>query len=138
MDDWSEIFLKNLEVALNELNDFWQDLEVSLVVTADLLETELTKEWELFHAEWIQPLFAEDWWGEAGNHDSEPDSEGENIPDSYFGLVPYRSATPQHHPACMGCRHYHGFVHEGNLLVCAMHPYGVEEEHCPDWEGQKP
>lgn len=36
--------------------------------------------------------------------------------------------------ACKGCCHYHGQKYGGNLLVCGMHPYGVEEEHCPDWQ----
>jgi hypothetical protein len=36
--------------------------------------------------------------------------------------------------ACQGCCHYHGQVYGGNLLVCAMHPYGVEEEVCSDWQ----
>lgn len=38
------------------------------------------------------------------------------------------------HAACVGCRHYHGQVYGGNLLVCGMHPYGWEEEKCPDWQ----
>lgn len=42
--------------------------------------------------------------------------------------------TVEKHPACMGCRHYHGQVYGGNLFVCAMHPYGWETEDCPDWE----
>jgi hypothetical protein len=34
----------------------------------------------------------------------------------------------------MTCRHYHGQVYGGNLLVCAMHPYGPGEDvdTCPD------
>lgn len=38
------------------------------------------------------------------------------------------------HPACVGCRHYHGQSYNGTMLVCAMHPFGWEEEKCPDWE----
>jgi hypothetical protein len=40
------------------------------------------------------------------------------------------------HPVCIGCRNYHGQQYGGNLLVCAMHPYGVEEgaDYCPDKE----
>ncbi|MCS6782916.1 MAG: hypothetical protein RMI89_02535 [Gloeomargarita sp. SKYBB_i_bin120] len=38
-------------------------------------------------------------------------------------------------PACVGCKHYHGQVYNGQILVCAMHPYGVEGTSCPDWEG---
>lgn len=38
------------------------------------------------------------------------------------------------HPACVGCRNYHGQMYGGNVLVCGMHPYGWEGEKCPDWE----
>lgn len=40
------------------------------------------------------------------------------------------------HPVCVGCRNYHGQSYNGNPLVCAMHPYGVEEgvETCADKE----
>ncbi|NEP50241.1 MAG: hypothetical protein F6K65_16070 [Moorea sp. SIO3C2] len=46
------------------------------------------------------------------------------------------SVTPssQKNPACIGCRNYHGQAYGGNLLVCAMHPYGWDTEDCPDWE----
>jgi hypothetical protein len=37
-------------------------------------------------------------------------------------------------PACVGCKHYHGQVYNGQIFVCAMHPYGVGSETCPDWE----
>lgn len=40
----------------------------------------------------------------------------------------------QNHPACVGCRNYCGQAYGGNLLVCAMYPYGPEAEQCPDWE----
>ena len=42
------------------------------------------------------------------------------------------------HPACVGCRHYHGQSYGGTVLVCGMHPYGWEEEKCPDWESTWP
>jgi len=45
--------------------------------------------------------------------------------------------TPEKHPACVGCSHYHGQVYSGNLFVCAMHPYGWETEDCPDWQSLK-
>jgi hypothetical protein len=40
------------------------------------------------------------------------------------------------HPVCVGCRNYHGQQYGENLLVCAMHPYGVMEgaDSCPDKE----
>ncbi|MBD2664661.1 hypothetical protein B6N60_01934 [Richelia sinica FACHB-800] len=44
-------------------------------------------------------------------------------------------ATPEQNAACMGCQNYHGQVYGGNLLVCAMHPHGWDDQNCPDWEG---
>jgi hypothetical protein len=40
------------------------------------------------------------------------------------------------HPACVGCRNYHGYAYNGVPFVCAMHPYGWEagDRSCPDWE----
>jgi ABC-type transporter Mla subunit MlaD len=45
------------------------------------------------------------------------------------------------HTVCIGCKHYYGQAHGGNMLVCGMHPYGPDDEQCPDWEsvwGQPP
>lgn len=36
--------------------------------------------------------------------------------------------------ACMGCKHYHGRIYRGTVLVCGMHPYGWDGKDCPDWE----
>jgi hypothetical protein len=44
------------------------------------------------------------------------------------------SPVLQDHPACVGCAHYHGETYGENLLVCAMHPYGVEDRICSDWQ----
>lgn len=45
-----------------------------------------------------------------------------------------RSSVSQQPPVCRGCCHYHGRVYGGTMLVCAMHPYGVEDDRCSDWE----
>jgi hypothetical protein len=42
--------------------------------------------------------------------------------------------------ACQGCIHYHGVAYgysraTRSLLVCAFHPYGWQDEVCPDWCG---
>lgn len=44
----------------------------------------------------------------------------------------------QDHPACIGCRNYYGQAHGGNMLICAMHPFGPDGEQCPDWESVWP
>jgi hypothetical protein len=42
-----------------------------------------------------------------------------------------RFAMPK---ACRGCRNFHGIKYEGVILICGIHPHGVEGEHCPDFE----
>ncbi|NJK28627.1 MAG: hypothetical protein HC925_09800 [Coleofasciculaceae cyanobacterium SM2_3_26] len=49
----------------------------------------------------------------------------------------YEMPSTHHHPACIGCRHYHGYAYNGNLLVCGMHPSGWEGDRCPDWESER-
>jgi hypothetical protein len=77
--------------------------------------------------------------------DAEIDPWIESILQAFMGLetVINEAAEPvshtlepmlNEHPACVGCRHYHGQMYGGNVLVCAMHPYGSETETCPDWE----
>ncbi|MEL7333776.1 MAG: hypothetical protein AAFN12_16125 [Cyanobacteria bacterium J06560_2] len=39
----------------------------------------------------------------------------------------------QNHPACIGCKFYHGNAYGDNMLVCGMHPYGPEDRTCADW-----
>lgn len=46
--------------------------------------------------------------------------------EQYFFL---EDPTPE---VCRGCRHYHGHSYGGERLICAMHPYGVEQEQCGD------
>ena len=58
------------------------------------------------------------------------------VPDEESSDFPMEGGETvlRENPACEGCRHYHGQVYGGNLLVCAIHPYGWQEESCPDWE----
>ncbi|MBD3882161.1 hypothetical protein IFO70_10360 [Phormidium tenue FACHB-886] len=48
-------------------------------------------------------------------------------------LLPSSSTAPNDRD-CANCKHYNGEVYDGNKLICAMHPYGVKEEVCPDKE----
>lgn len=42
-----------------------------------------------------------------------------------------RKAMPK---ACKGCRNFHGVKYGGVMLVCGIHPGGVEGNTCPDFE----
>ncbi len=50
------------------------------------------------------------------------------------------TVTPwlQNHPACIGCKYYHGAAYGEEMLVCGMHPYGPEDRNCDDWESVWP
>lgn len=47
--------------------------------------------------------------------------------------TPKIEPSDRFHPACIGCQNYHGHLYGRNLLVCGMHPYGWDDEHCPDF-----
>ncbi len=57
--------------------------------------------------------------------------------DIFDELGVYITPSATVHPACRGCRNYYGYAHNGNLLVCGMHPYGWDDGNCPDWEGDR-
>jgi hypothetical protein len=54
-------------------------------------------------------------------------------------IFPFRQTfepTLNQHPVCVGCKNYHGQVYNGQMLVCGMHPFGVNAgiDSCPDKE----
>lgn len=52
----------------------------------------------------------------------------------------HQTLTPwlQNHPKCAGCSYYHGESYGGEMLVCALHPSGPEQDECPDWDSVWP
>ena len=56
------------------------------------------------------------------------------VNDTDFVDITLETPGEDNHAACVGCRHYHGQAYNGQILVCGMHPYGVEDNSCPDWE----
>ena len=52
----------------------------------------------------------------------------------------HQTLTPwlQNHPKCAGCSYYHGESYGGEMLVCALHPTGPEQDTCPDWDSVWP
>lgn len=45
--------------------------------------------------------------------------------------------SPQTTQQCRSCSYYCGQIHNGNRLVCAVHPSGPDVEgECEDWEGK--
>ena len=143
MEYWPNNWLKILEILSNEVSTevdrYFQELteEVTEIVD-ELLEVpeELLREAEefgeqlnqiilteveQFFQEFIDPVF--EFELEVNERTTEPDL-----------FVNYVEPSAEQYAACVGCKHYHGYVYGGNLLVCGMHPYGWDAGDCPDWD----
>lgn len=129
MEKWQKDFFEILETVADEVDQFFQGVtetvdsffEITEEITEQVQNTIVT-EIDQYLSELAEPIFEVYW-------------ELEEVMGEVDQPLPYSvEPTQQEHPACIGCRHYHGQVYSGNLLVCGMHPYGWEDENCPDWE----
>lgn len=121
MEDWSKNFFKVMGTAMLEVESFFDEMAEEI--------SEVFDEWGKFSeeiAEEISTNVTIEFYP-----DLTPDTQEEDM-DYYF--IDHIEPTSEEYPACRGCIHYHGQVYGGNVLVCGMHPYGVEDESCPDWE----
>ncbi|WP_404786224.1 hypothetical protein [Altericista sp. CCNU0014] len=84
-------------------------------IEATAIEVEATLDY------YLEPIF--DWIGEVE----------EIVADGSRPFVQTVTPVLQDRPVCVGCRNYHGEAYGGNVLVCAIHPYGAEGDSCPDW-----
>jgi hypothetical protein len=84
-------------------------------IEATAIEVEATLD------DYLEPIF--NWIGEVE----------EIVADGSRPFVQTVTPALQDRPVCVGCSNYHGEAYGGNVLVCAIHPYGVEGNSCPDW-----
>lgn len=137
MEDWSKSLFEVIETAALEVESFFNEMaeEISEVIdewgkfSEEITEeicTNFIVEIDEYLNDLIDPIIEV-------YLDLDFDVGGEDI--DYF--VERVEPTLEKHPACRGCKNYHGQVYGGNLLVCGMHPYGVDGESCPDWESDK-
>jgi hypothetical protein len=163
MEEWQKEFFQSVEALASDVENFFSGLaiEVSnaavqltqaseeiaeqvqdaiasnhwLDWTTDLLgEPALNQRVELFLNEYAL-------WFEAVIEDAialypDLDRDASALDSEDYWMRPPFSGMVQEPPACAGCRHYHGQVYGGNLLVCGMHPYGWEGAQCPDWQSR--
>ncbi|MEG3890888.1 hypothetical protein QUA46_13985 [Microcoleus sp. MON2_D6] len=140
MEDWSKDFFGVMENAVSEVEHFFSEMGEEFVEMLDVLakmSEEFTEEVQNNLINDIDGYFNE--FDGLFNEFIEPiieicrdfDPEFDEID---LSMVTYVDPSPTQQPACRGCRNYHGQVYGGNLLVCAMHPTGVESESCADWE----
>lgn len=130
IDNWTKEFFAFCEAISEDMESFFNDVEQwteefpnSLDEAVQQMEETIDEEIEIFWQEVFEPLILaiDDIEEEEGNY-------------SDFAVTTKVNPDQNTHPACQGCRHYHGYVYGGNLFVCGMHPYGWPDENCPDWE----
>ena len=140
MDDWQKEWWKQVEKTATDMENFLVDVgEAAESVVEDIGDNvnsflgefgiNLAEEVDTFienlvdvivtTTEEIDAAFEENW---------------DDLIDDDFTNVSFHPASLTNNPACINCLHYHGQSYNGNLLVCAMHPEGWNDENCPDWE----
>ncbi len=140
MEDWSKDFFEVMENAASEVEHFFTDISEEFVEMLDVL-TKISEEF----TEQVQNNLIPEVDGYLQEFDGYFNEFLEPIIEIYrefdpqfdeidLSMVTYVDPSPTQQPACQGCHNYHGQVYGGNLLVCAMHPTGVESESCADWE----
>jgi len=114
------------------MNDWWKQLNGLLVETI-LSWDEYEQEWSQMLNQWDEQLDQTLLEWEVPLAETAAWVEG-----TLMALVQPLTQTldplVMEQPACVGCKHYHGQVYNDQIFVCAMHPYGVGLETCPDWE----
>ncbi len=106
-------------VGINEMVDTFFEFTEEIT---DQLQESIATDIEDYFSEINEPLLNTYW-------------DMEDVASDIDSAFPYPvEATPEKNPACVGCMHYHGHAYGGNLLVCAMHPHGWDDENCPDRE----
>ncbi len=150
MENWQQDLIAVFDITKDEFEQFFHNLGTAVETVAEdcceildgftaEIEDTLTKEFEPFLNEidflieaLLEPLVDVD-------VDVDYEIEPVTFIEQEFNLdtdfeFPQVKPNSSHHPACIGCRHYHGRSYGGNLLVCGMHPYGWDDRNCPDWE----
>jgi hypothetical protein len=133
MEKWQKDFLELVEVAADEVERFFLGVTTTLEALFELsgefsehLHNTIVTEVEQYLTDLNDDLDFDPYW-----------HLDEIVDDSELSFPYSVEPSPQQHPACIGCQHYHGQVYGGNLMVCAMHPYGWDDSNCPDWEAEK-
>jgi len=122
MEDWSKTLIEMMEAVNLVVEEFFTEFTGVVDTMTEEIQQVITVEIDQCLQEIFEPI-------------ADLYLELEQIAGGVdLGLGYTVEPNAQTNPACIGCRHYHGQVYSGNLLVCGMHPYGWETQHCPDWQ----
>ncbi len=125
MEEWQKTIFETIESVTDMVDEFFLGVTDLVEALADEVQNTIGVEID----QYLQDIFAPI---------AEIYSELEEIVGETEATFTYpMEPTIEQHPACIGCRNYHGQIYNGNLFVCAMHPYGWEAENCPDWDSTR-
>ncbi|HAC66049.1 MAG TPA: hypothetical protein DCF68_21580 [Cyanothece sp. UBA12306] len=129
MEDWQKELMEWLETVTIGFEDFFEEVGQTVEDIALEIEEDFVVNVEIFFEDILDQII------------DLPSVDNVNISSDFMGdnedvFSPKIKPTSNIHPACIGCRHYHGRVYNNSLLVCGMHPYGWDDKNCPDWENQ--
>lgn len=142
MEEWSKSLFEVWETIAADLDEFVTEVSEELTNFVDAcsqLSEELTQEMQESFMNEVDQWFSEVFDPVVVFYldvDFDGEIEVEELEFTGEGFVNYVQPTVTQYAACRGCRNYHGHVYGGNLLVCAIHPSGVEDDTCPDWESE--
>lgn len=139
MNDWHDQWWKQLEKTAADVENFFTEVGEATEVAVDEASENISSLLEQFQSDVFGEVdsFVQNLVDVIITTSEELDAaifdEWEYFGDEDFTNISYEQPSTESHPACINCANYHGQVYNGNLLVCAMHPYGSNEDNCPDW-----
>lgn len=125
MEEWQKTIFEAIESVTEMVDEFFLGVTEIAEALADEVENTIGVEFEQYFQDIFAPI--------AEIYAELEEIVGETDASFTYPIEP----KLDEHPACIGCSNYHGQIYNGNLFVCAMHPYGWEAESCPDWESSK-
>lgn len=152
MNNWEQELWQIVETVTVEAEQWFQEMSNSWEKLIEDIDDSLIQGIESVLEDWFSPLWDDDfediyrqedidtshYYESFRNNSGGENSFSENWISHPFSdedfLNPKVEPSSQNQPACIGCSHYHGRVYNGTLLVCGMHPYGWDDNQCPDWE----
>ena len=139
MSDWQQEWWKQLEKTASDMEEFLLDVGEATEAFVDEVGGNVGFFLEQFQSGIVEEVdsllqdFVDVLIATSDEIDATLSEEWE-FGDDEFISVSYRTPSAKNNPACINCANYHGQVYDGNLLVCGMHPYGYDDDTCPDWE----
>ena len=141
MDDWQQEWWKKFEKTAAEMEAFLLEVGEVAESFADEVGETIEDFVEQFQEVVVTEVdsFIQDFLDAIAETSDDMESaiweDLDDFTEDYdFMGVGFQQPTPDINPACFNCANYHGRIYNENLLVCGIHPYGWDDENCPDWE----